>query len=313
MCLNIHVVCPGCGLLVEQIYQECFYQGVLRGHMVYPQIKTLQYPELLWWSCSTVDCELNQSLQWSLASLHDTAMRKGQAYSQKHSYATLEVDDEGDEACELALAPDEVGVPGAPFPNYLSAEGRLTARKMVQRGETIKAIADALDKSTTSIGKYINAYIRPNPENLYVPETSVPSPEQEEDEDEDEDEEDEDEDEDEQSLLDISIKTTKPVPGAPHPRWLSAKERRLVQEMRGRGETKRDIVKALNKPRVKVVKYINAYMVPHEATAVPASLPAPCKRKRSADEPQPEPQRCSKRLRQSGGTVCLDSVIVRRG
>lgn len=253
-----------------------------------------------------MDCELNRSLQWSLDAMHDTAMRKGQGYSQNHFYSALEADDEGDEACELALAPDEVGVPGAPYPNFLSTEDRLTTRKMVQRGETIKAIADVLGRSPASIGKYINAYIKPNPECSRVPGASAPSPEQEEEEDESE------EDEDEESLPNISIANTKPVPGAPHPRWLSAKERRLVQEMRGRGETKRDIVKALGKPRVKVVKYINAYMIPHEATALPPSRPAVHKRKRSADEAQPEPQRCSKRLRQDRGTVCLDSIVVKR-
>ncbi|ROV89862.1 hypothetical protein VMCG_09503 [Cytospora schulzeri] len=279
MCLDIHVVCPGCGHLVEQIYQECSYQGVLRGHMVYSQIKAIQYPELLWFSCSVVDCELNHALHSSLASLHEIAMRKGQAYSQNHAYTILAVDDEDDEACELALSPEEVGVPNAPFPNFLSAEGRLTARNMLQRGETIKAIAEVLGRSTGSISKYIKAYIRPNPENSYVHQG-------------------------------FDINTIKPVPGAPHPRWLSAEERRLVHAMRQRGETKRDIVKALGKPRAKVVKYINSYMITHEAAALPD--PAP-KRKRSADETEPEPQQSSKRLRQNDGTVCLDSIVVKSG
>lgn len=315
MCLNVQVVCPGCGLLVEQSYEECLYPGGYWGHVIFPTIQTLQFPQLLWWSCPTKDCDLNQALQWSLASLHETAIRKGQAYSQSHTYTPLAVDDEGDEACELALSPEEVGIPSAPQPSALSAEDRLTARRMVERGETIKAVAEALGKGQASMGRYIAAYYRPNPHNSHLPKASGPFPRLEEDGDggseSEEDGEEVDTDEDEEFLPDISIKTTKPIPGAPHPRWLCARERRLVQTMRARGESKRAIVEALGRPRVQLVKYINAYLVPHEAAVVPdpalAPAPAPCpapapapapnKRKRSTEEPRAEHTQLSKRLR----------------
>ncbi|KUI72857.1 hypothetical protein VM1G_08599 [Cytospora mali] len=319
MCLIIQVVCPGCGLVVEKTYQDCFCQELLlQEHSISQQNKTIQSPDLLWWSCPSVDCDLNRTLHWSLVSLYATAIGKGKAYSQSHTYTTLAVDDEGDEACELALSPEDTGVPNPPHPGLFCAEARLTARKMFQKGATHQDIADAVGSSTSSVGRYIGAYIRPNfrafmegykPPSMVI--ASAPPRVQVEYDDEDESSsQKEDEEDDDESLPDIPLTTTKPVRGAPRPNWLSPKERRLVYAMRSRGETKLDISKALRKPRAQVVRYINAYMIQQQVAA--PSTPGPAKRKRSEEEPQTEPRR-SKRVRGNNTAGILDSIVVLGG
>ncbi|KUI62678.1 hypothetical protein VP1G_09786 [Cytospora mali] len=320
MCLITQVVCPGCGLVVEKTYQDCFRRELLlQEHTISQQNKTIQSPDLLWWSCPSVDCDLNRTLHWSLVSLHATAIGEGKAYSQSHTYATLAVDDEDDEACELALSPEDTGVPNPPHPGFFSAEARLTARKMIQKGATHREIADAVDSSTASVGRYIAAYIRPNLKAFmegYKPPSMViasapPRVQVEYDDDDESSSEEEDEEDDDESLPDIPLTTTKPVRGAPRPNWLSTKERRLVYAMRSRGETKLDISKALCKPRAQVVKYINAYiMIQQQVAASP--IPGPAKRKRSEEEPQAEPGR-SKRVRGNNTAEILDSIVVLGG
>lgn len=314
MCLDIIVLCPHCGVLAEQRYQQCPNQGK-QGHRTYPLTQTVQPPDLCWWTCPTVGCDLNRSLQWALYSMHETALHAGKSHGLKHGYNGLVFSDEGDEACELALSPQDLGPKhqAAPYPNFLNAKSRLIARKMFERGETQQAISKAVGVSSSSLSKYIAAYFKPTETRNTVavrrgkqlppprPRVHVPAPSSPESGKGEEfsygSEADDVDDEG------SPIETIEPVPGAPEPGWLSARQKRLVQRMRRNGETKRAIADALGmgKRRQLVVKYINAYMVPREAAAASGQNPTRSTRSRKRrDMPLNEPLRRSPRLHREG-------------
>ncbi|ROV98838.1 hypothetical protein VPNG_08382 [Cytospora leucostoma] len=199
------------------------------------------------------------TLHWALKSRQEDALLQGQAYSSILPYLPLLVSDEGDEACELALSPEEVGsATWCPNPDYLSAEDRLMALKMIQKGETVLKVANVLDKAYQSVCRYVGAYIRPNLK-LFVSESGRADEGEERRNNElvAEVEEVEKEVDEPHPPRDI-YGPPEPVPGAPDPDWLSADERRLLREMRRRGESKRAIAEALGKGYVRLIKYINA-------------------------------------------------------
>ncbi|KAK7744607.1 hypothetical protein SLS53_003493 [Cytospora paraplurivora] len=266
--------------------------------MFFQETQTIQSEDVRWWSCPEDGCELNMTLHWALKSRQEDALLQGQAYSSILPYLPLLISDEGDEACELALSPEEVSpATWCPNPDYLSAEDRLMALEMLQKGETVLKVANVLGKAYQAVCKYIGAYIRPNLK-LFVSESRrADEGEERRDNEQAAGNEEVEKEVDEPPPSRVIHGPPEPVPGAPDPDWLSADERRLLREMRRRGESKRAIAEALGKGYVRLIKYINAYVVPWELAA---RHNAPKKRKRS-EESQPEihygARRYSKRVR----------------